>query len=223
MLEPARTMYTPDLELVDDSASSAHQGRAIVLQSSGEGYVLDEGAEGPALRAASCLLRPEVGDRVWFVAQGGETYILAVLVRAAQTPAQLGVDGDAVLRVEGQLEISAGESLDLHSEGPLALRSDELRVRTRVARIFMDECSAVLRSLFTHLSKSTIVAKVVETFAARVSVHSKSSSRVTEGVDQVHAGVLERRAEKAIHLESELTMVKGGELVKVDGGQIHVG
>ncbi|PRQ10251.1 DUF3540 domain-containing protein [Enhygromyxa salina] len=221
-------MHAHDLELVRDSPHVApRQGGATILARADEGFTLDDGERRfSARRAVSCLVEPELGDRVWFADEGlpGEhAYVLAVLERVATTPALLRVQGDAELRVDGRLKIAAREDLDLHSDARLGLNADELQVRARAARLIIDECAAVLRSLFTHVTKSTFVAKVIETLADRLSTHTKTSARTVEGLDQVQAGNLDYRAEHTVQIAATHAMVKGTDLVKVDGGQIHLG
>ncbi|MCA9684014.1 MAG: DUF3540 domain-containing protein [Myxococcales bacterium] len=224
-------MHAHDLELVSDDSTStrrsqpgaASQGTAtVVALEDGRWSLTRDGQRFDAGRAASCLLAPALGDKVWFVAEGDSAYVLAVLERAGEGPATLHIDGDAELRAEGRLTVS-GTELELRGEQQLGLQADELRVRGRLGKLLLDEGSMVLRSLFTHVGKSTFVAKVIERFSERFSSHSKTSLRSVDEIDQVQAGNIDYRAEEAMQVTARHAMIKGGELVKVDGGQIHLG
>jgi hypothetical protein len=221
-------MHAHDLELVRAPVSpKPAQGTATVTAHDGQGFGLNLGAETEpvtAQRAASCLLAPAVGDRVWFVAEGSRCHIIAVLDRAEPSAiATLGIEGDAHLQVGGKLTIDAQTGLELRSAAKLALTSDELRVRARLGRVLFDECSAVLRSLFTHVTTATFVAKLFESLTERFTQHSKTSYRSVEEVDQLQAGNIDYHAKSTAHIGATHALVKGGELVKVDGGQIHLG
>ena len=121
------------------------------------------------------------------------------------------------------MTIHASEGLELHSDKQLVLRGDEVQVRGRLAQIVFDECSMVLRSLFTHATKATFVGKLIETLADRISTHSKTSHRTVDEIDQLEAGTIHYRASESAQIGAEHTLITGGEMVKVEGGQIHLG
>lgn len=200
------------------------QGRATVVELDADAIVLERGAQRfGAQRAASCLLSPEPGDRVWFVAEQAEVHVIAVLERAATSPAQLRVDGDAQLQASGRLSIDGAAGLELRSEAQVAVNADELQLRARLGRIVFEQCSAVLRTLFTHVGEATFVAKLLETLADRVRAHAKTSHRTVESLDHLEAGAIDYRAEREVQISASHTLVRASELVKVDGGQIHLG
>lgn len=203
----------------------AHHGSAVVLELREQTYVLSERPElhpWLARRAASCLLEPSVGDRVWFVVEAGlpgqqGCFVTAVLEREADAPA-------AQLSVEGAPEVHVQASrLTLRADTQLELQADELRAQSRLARVVLGECTTVMRSLFTHAGKVTLVGKLIETIADKISAHSKVSQRTVEDLDQVQSGTIDYRAQHSAQLGAEQTLISGAELVKVDGGQIHLG
>lgn len=207
------------------AVSPAHHGSAIVLELREQTYVLSERPElhpWLAQRAASCLLEPCVGDRVWFVVEAGPPgqqgcFVTAVLVRDADAPAaQLSVEGTSQVRIQA-------DSLTLHADTRLELQADDLRAQSRIARMVIGECTTVLRSLFTHASKVTLVGKLIETFADKIGAHSKVSQRTVEELDQVQAGTIDYRAQHSAQINAEQALITGTELVKVDSGQIHLG
>jgi hypothetical protein len=207
------------------SHAPASQGSAVVQERREGAYVLAEVPElqaWTAARAASCLLEPRVGDRVWFVAEAGPSgqqrcWVTAVLERAsAEAPARLSVDGAPELHLEAEV-------LRLRAEDKLEVQTDEVRVQGRLASVVLDECSSIVRSLFTHASRWTLVGKAIETLADRITSHSKTAQRTVESVDAVKAGTIDYRAEHSAQIGGEQAIVTGAEIVKVDGGQIHVG
>ncbi len=217
-------MQIHDLNRVRVTAS-AHQGSAVVLELREQCIVLREGPDTQpmtAQRAASLLLEPAVGDRVWFVLEAGVVgqqrgWVTAVLEREANDhPARLSVEGSPELCVEAP-------KVTLRADTLLELQADHLRVRGRLAQVVLDECSSVLRSVFTHASKMTVVGKLIETLAERISVHSQTSQRTVEHIDQVAAGTIDYRATHSARIGAEHALISGAEIVKVDGGQIHLG
>ena len=143
--------------------------------------------------------------------------------RASASAAVLHIDGDAQLRAEGQLTIAAPAGVALRSEAKVAVDSDEIQVRARLGRVVLEQLSTVLRSLFTHVGEATLVAKLIETVADHVRAHAKTSHRSVEILDHVEAGAIDYRAQGEAHIAASNTLVRATELVKVDGGQIHLG
>lgn len=216
-------MPAPNVTLLSErSPAPPRQGHATV-SASGERLRLREGMlEFEASRAASCLLVPELHDRVWFVAAEGEAHVIAVLERAGEGPAQLRVDGEAELNATC-LRLRGSESLELETEGRLSARSDKLELRARLAQVALDECTAVLRKLWTHARESTLVTRVRELFTERLTSHAKVSTRSVETIDQLRAGAIEHRAQDTALISAKQTLIQGGQIVKVDGAQIHMG
>lgn len=207
------------------TVSPSRQGTAVIVSEGPDRtwMVEDRGQQLRAQRAASCLLEPAVGDRVWIVVEDERCYVLAVLERSADAPANLRFDGDAVLRVNGKLEVHAKDDLQLRSDRQVGVAGDEIEVQARVGRVFVRECTAVLRSLLTHATNSTLVAKLVETLADRVSTSSKTSYRNVAEIDQLQAGIIDYHAVEAARIVADKVIINGGEIAKVEAGQIHLG
>src|SRR5262245_47784130 len=94
------------LELVSaPTPEPGRQGTAVVVgESTDRSWIVeDRGQQIQARRAASCLLEPALGDRVWIVVEGERCWVLGVLERSLDVQATLRVEGDAVLRVDGKL------------------------------------------------------------------------------------------------------------------------
>jgi len=100
--------------------------------------VLDDGsfrlADGRRARqAASCLLRPEVGDTVVMLHSASGLFITAVLLRAAaaDATARLSVPGAHTLALEQtRIELTAHHRLGLHCLGDVELSSATARYRS---------------------------------------------------------------------------------------------
>lgn len=219
------------LELVSASTPRPdRQGTAMIVAdgpgSEGPGrtwMIEDRRQRFEARRATSCLIEPEIGDRVWIVVEDERCYVVAVLERSDDASATLRLDGDAVLRVDGRLEVHTHDDLQLRSDRQVGIVGDQLQVQARVGKVFVRECTAVLRSLLTHATTSTMVAKLVETLADRVSTSSKTSYRNVTEIDQLHAGIIDHQAVEAAQIAADKVLINGGEIAKVEAGQIHLG
>jgi hypothetical protein len=221
-------MHAHDLDLVSKLPAAPQQGVARVLESHAEGWLIALNERRiPAKRAASCLLEPAPGDRVWAVGQSGEGFfVIAVLERdpeVATTETKLQLDGDVTLAAGGRMTLSAPEGVRLTTTAKLELHADELDVAARSGRMVLSQAAVVASSLLAHLRKSTVVGQTLDTLVERVTQHSKTSYRSISELDHVHASNLDYRADGLASVHGKQTLMTAQELVKVDGGQIHLG
>ncbi|NVB40146.1 DUF3540 domain-containing protein [Pseudenhygromyxa sp. WMMC2535] len=206
-------------------ASSSSQGVARVVGEAPAGWWLRMGErEVLAQRALSCLLAPAVGDRVWAVGEaGGEHFVLAVLAREGEAPAQLRVPGDLELRAEGRLRLRGDAGVELETSGRARLLADALEVQARDAQLRFVELRALAREAVGNFTRSTRIGQRLELLVDVVAQRSKSSYRAISELDHTQAETIDYRARGGAHIKAEHAIVNGKELVKVDGGQIHLG
>lgn len=79
-------------------------------------YLLDNGRL--ALRAPSCLLQPQIGDRVMVLALGDEGHIVHILARSKDSPAQLSVSrASSLVMRQDEILLDCRRRLRLRSLG----------------------------------------------------------------------------------------------------------
>ncbi|MEC5386809.1 DUF3540 domain-containing protein [Uliginosibacterium sp. H3] len=167
-----------------------------------------EGAECVVKRAASCLLAPEEGDSVLVCGPDASAlYIIAVLERSATRPARLALGQDAEISTRGKLTVA----------------SDELLVRARHATTLVDQLASFGRELSASIGKIKLVGNFFESFFERTSQFAGNSVRTVEGIDQLRSASIDYRAEQSLNLQASEVIATAKTLVKVDGGQIHIG
>ena len=126
----------------------------------GEYAVRTSGGIQVARRAVSCLVAPEIADRVLMaIGPGGEAFVLAVLERDHD---QVNIAPDGDLRIElaaGSFAVVAKEGVELVSAKGLGLTADEMRLHARQGGVFFDPHqprrrlhwpASVLRQLAQH-------------------------------------------------------------------------
>ncbi len=187
--------------------ASARQGMARIVDHIEGTWLLDT-MDGPARRAASCHLRPCIGDRVWFVREGDACFITAVLERAEPHASRdLDLGEDVVLR---------GTSIAIEAE-------DTLRVRASAATVAIGRISTFAKAAVHHVAKTTVVGSVLEHVVDHFTAHTKTSQRTVEQLDQLQARDVDHRADSTLSLGGEHTLLRGRALIKADGDQIHLG
>jgi hypothetical protein len=204
-----------------------YQAVATVVEAGPDGaWIVDDGRLHRAVRrAASCPLEPAPGDRVWVVGEAaGRLYAIAVLERAQPSaPATLAFPGDVAVTAGGRLTLAARDGLDLATPAAVGVSAGELHVQARKGQAAIQELSLFARTVFASLTKVTRVGQVLELLVDRVTQRSKHSVRAIEGLDHTRAQTIDYRAEQTAHVRAEHAIVDGKELVKLDGGQIHLG
>jgi len=169
-----------------------------------------------ARRAASCLLLPQAGDRVWFagdLVQG--LYVTAVLERRGHAEARARLPAGGHLEsADGRLRLCASQ---------MGLEADTLTLRAREAAASLGRLNAAGREATWAFTRVKLVADLFESFCERVQQFARWSQRSVEGIDQVHSRHIDYRAEQTLQLHGENVVASAGHLMKVDGEQIHMG
>ncbi|ARP91784.1 hypothetical protein CAL14_17055 [Bordetella genomosp. 9] len=198
----------------------------VIAHEEGDGYRVDcDGFAWRARRAASCLLVPQPGDVVLISGpDAGRVYLIAVLEQADAGHTRLEVAGDAVLAATaGSLALESAKEVALQGREAVRIETGEMSVRARETRCVAERMRYVATELQATVGATRLVGKSYEAVLDRLQLMSRLSFRTTEEIEQVRAGTLDYQAEQAARVHAEYTLVTGGELVKVDARQIHMG
>lgn len=184
------------------------------VDASGTCRVRAGGQRFDATPAFSCLVTPEVGDRVacWraevpgAVAAADAVHVLAVLSRPSASPMQLQLAADTRLKA-----------------GRLALDTDALDVRTGEASIIYRSLQTIGEWCRATIGQLQLAGATLATVFDRESHHAGQHQRTVDGVDLLEAQMVDHRAKSLMHLQGENVLANGDRLVKVQGAQIHFG
>ncbi|HEX7438223.1 MAG TPA: DUF3540 domain-containing protein [Caldimonas sp.] len=183
-------------------------GRVAACDDAGNVTVFMASGRCTARRAASCLLAPEVGDSVLVCGpEVAALYVIAVLERPGDLP----------------LRLTLGRDAEISSRGKLTVSSDELVVRAGRATTLIDHLSSFGREVTASVRRIKLVGNVFESFFERVNQFAGHSARVVDGVDQVRSTTIDYRAGQSLSLQGSEVIATAKTLVKIDGGQIHIG
>ncbi|MEZ4438159.1 MAG: DUF3540 domain-containing protein [Polyangiaceae bacterium] len=216
------TMFAPKLErdeiFQERATVVAVDGRRVTV-STPFGVMVAE-------RAASCLVTPRPDDQVLLASsRRGDAWVLAVLVRGDEdAEVALEVEGDLAIRARGgQLDLGGRRGVSLTTAGDLDATSAGLRLRTVDADVAVERLTFFGRQLLSEVERLRSVATVVDGVFGRLSQRVKQSFRHVEEIDHVKAQQIDYRAAETACLRSKHCVVTADELVKIDGGQIHLG
>jgi len=170
----------------------------------------------PARRAASCLLAPQPGDRVWLAGDLSEgIFVTAILERGDAAPARIDLPADSTLQV-------AGGALNLRAEN-LHLGATRLSVQADSAALCVQTLTGIGREATWSFGRVRIIADLLESFADKLLQFSRWSQRTVDGIDQVRSRQIDYRADQTLQLQAGNLIADASNLVKVDGKQIHFG
>jgi hypothetical protein len=203
----------------------AYQATGRVTRAQGALFAVTSGsAVYDARRAASCLIEPAEGDDVLLaIVPGRGSYIIAVLEREVEV-ARLAIEGDLeVQAASGRVVIAARDGIELVSTAGVGVTADAFKLTARTAEAVVEQLGVIGTVLQAQLGKAKIVAGTIDQAADRVVQRVKRAYRFVSEIEQVRAQRMDLAAEKTMSLHAENTVVTAEELVKVDGGQIHLG
>ena len=178
-----------------------------------------------ALCAPSCLLQPEIGDKVLVVTDAeGEDYVLAVLARAGGGGARLSLPANSEVQTQGgTLKISGRDGLSLQSARQVSLQSAQLRVDALQGDVTIHQLAIVGDAWKSCIDTVKTVGRSVDSVLERLHSRVSRSYRRVEELDQVKAGQIDYQADTSLQLHAKYALVTADDLVKVDAEQIHLG
>lgn len=169
-----------------------------------------------ARRALSCLIAPEVGDRVLVARSDGEAFVLAVLDRLLPDAMTLSVP-------EARSVVLCAPDLALQAEGPLALRAREARLEGENVHILAKSFQLVGRvtTLIADLLRAT--ARRSETTAEEVVVQATDRTTRVRGTDVSEVGTAVRNVEQVSVETAQSAVLTAKDDLRFDGARVTVG
>lgn len=196
----------------------------VVACEAGRIMVQAGGRRMAARRAASCLVEPEPGDLVLVGGDLARCYLLAVLERAGTAPLRIAGEGDVELLARGgTVRLVGEEGVEIATAREVRITAEAIAVKSSRAALFIDELSVVGRSAVAHIGRLRAMGSVLESFVDRVMMRARRSVRLIEESDHTRAGSIDLRADATLQAHGETSIVTASTLVRLDGGQIHLG
>jgi hypothetical protein len=179
-----------------------------------------------ATRAASCMLKPEIADRVLLCHTEVGNFVLAVLIRdpAHKSPSKIEIDGDVDWEVtNGRLGISAEEGICVSTPSELLLLAAKLGITGEAMSAAFQKIDCFGNTVEAQLNDMKIFSKRLRTRVETALQHFGRRQSTTETVDIVKAGSIKQSAKDLLTLRSAFTFIKAKKDVKVDAKQIFMG
>lgn len=165
-----------------------------MIDSQGHLY-LQHFAELEVITAASCLIAPQPGDRVSAVLYQHQAFVTAILQRRQPDAPLVLNSGNVPLHL-------LAPALEIHSPERVEIHTGHFSV---VARI------------------SQWVAKTLHQVVDTLFVQAKHARRQVENTDEVQARHISQHAEQSLLINSHIGSLNASAVLRIDGGQIHMG
>jgi len=175
-----------------------------------------------ALPAVSCLVAPEVGDRVLVTRQDGQSFVLGVLVRATEGAVSIAVSGEMELTAD-QLVIRGRETARISASERMDLGSDRLGMLARTTRIDTGQFNLSGQEAKVNVNRAQVVAGAIEACMDRLTQHARQITRRIRETEVVNVGNLVQRIRDNFVCRSKRTSLTARKDVHVDGERIHMG
>lgn len=177
-----------------------------------------------ARRAKSCLVAPEVGDRILCARESAGCYVLAVLEGREGAATRLTADGDLKLQAPaGRVTVCASEGIDLVTAEDVGVAAGSVAVNAERGTMAIGEVGLLSRLVRAEAKKVVVLAEQLESTVDSLMTRAKRAFRFVAESEQVRAGSLDLRADKLAALRGESTVVTARVLAKIDAGQVHIG
>lgn len=176
-------------------------------------------------RAASCLLRPEIGDLVLVSGpDSSRLYLTAVAEQADTRTSRLDVSGDVTLASErGAVNIESATQISLQGREGLRMDAPQLEIDADKADCRVGRLAYSGEEVEARVLGIRVIGRVYEAIVERLVHLSKTAFRMTEGIDQVRASHIDYQATEMARLHGKNTVVTAQDLIKADASQIHMG
>ena len=177
-----------------------------------------------AKKAFACLVTPVLSDVVLlsFNAQG-QAYILSILERTADLPAELSLKGDVNFSVkQGSFALHAEQGLHLLANQDLGIAAGSLALHTEQASVQVGNLSFLGGLVQTQMAKLHLVAESVDNIISRLTQRLKFNVRFVDEVEEVQAASMRHLVEGQLTLQAKSASLVAEEHIKIDAEQIHL-
>jgi len=177
-----------------------------------------------ASRAFSCLLLPQIGDKIMCAFLDKQYYILAIIERPNEQHMALEFPADVSLRTQnGALNIHASKTVGINSADDINMTSKQLNVIAEKSLFNINSMMTVAKKSVAHIQTSQLFSKSIETIADRSVSSFKFVLKNVEGLDQTKAGEMISSIKNLFSLRSRQAAILAKKDIKIDAQRIHMG
>lgn len=170
-----------------------------------------------ARRAAGCLLKPEIQDKVLVAADADDGgYILSVLERSGKGNYRLTFDRDATFETPaGGMRFIAGKDL--------SLAAPDIAVQAEQSDIDIEKTTWTGGTLTAGVDRIRVLTRTLDASAERMVQRVRRSYRFVEELEQACLGRLRCLVDGSLFMKGKNTSMVAEDKVKLDADSIELG
>jgi hypothetical protein len=200
---------------------------AMVMDVTEAGVAIDlVGETVLAIRSSGCLLDPRIGDQAVVLLPNSPVPVILAIIDSSSCldkPRSMSFPGGVSILVSGgELSIRAPEGMSITS-GPMEVKGEmcqgifsELKISGETLSFSGGVLSFVARRI-------TAIGRSIERVAEWLSDRAHMSNRTIDTIDRSVSGQTHIESETVVSIQSETTLIRSQDLVKIDSDQIHIG
>ena len=176
-----------------------------------------------AIKALSCLIRPEPGDTVLLQWVAEECWITAVIARQSCATVLELSPGVSIAAGNGNIALTAGGNCRINAGKSLAMQTDVLLSNSSQCRLTADNLSVTCNTFTGLLKRSQLFFEQADVVGTRLMQRLGDSIRAITGTEHIEAGNIMHRVKHSFSCFSSRTFLKSEKEVRVDADEIHMG
>lgn len=179
-----------------------------------------------AKKATSCLVTPEIGDKVLIsISSEGDCFILSILDRPKENQnTHLSFKGNVNLEAsQGKINLIAKKDISLASQNNLSLASNNFYLASNKGKAHIENLSFTGKKLTTSLKKIKMVCVSVEQIFARLTQKLINSFKFVKEHNEVQSNSSRYLVEDTLTVQSKNATHMAEEIITLNGEQIHLG
>ncbi len=208
-----------------DEAPVTSMEEALVIGGGADNWIIQSGTGTyKARKAFSCLVAPEIGDRVLSVLlPSGNSSILAILERKQSQTTRLRFDGDVDISSSRSIRMFASKSLDACSGDAMNFDSKEFSLRSKMVSLLFDRLNATGSEANQNINKVKILTKSIETVSETSRQVTRYAFRLVSGLESVNAGEVLQSIKKRFTVQSRQLNMLAEEDANLNAKRVHLG
>lgn len=177
-----------------------------------------------AKQAFSCVINPEIGDRVLVNQCDGECYILAIVDRPTNDDMTIAFPGNAkMVAKEGDLELISGESCKITSAYRTDITTASVNINVLESNVVTEQANIRGNKLTNQWLETNMFSKAINVVTDVVTQKIKNSFKTVDGVEQKKSVNFLQNVTKTLSIRSRDSVFTARKDVKIDGERIHMG
>ncbi len=175
-------------------------------------------------KSFSCIMEPEIGDKVLLTSLEKEQYILAILDRPKPQSVRISFPEETKIETkEGSLTFISEGKVSLIASDAVEMTSPSLTCVHQEGQLYCNQFEASFDTLRAQSKTLTWFSETVESTVNRMMVRMKNCFRWVEGLDQKKTGTLLHIVRKTLCIRARHSFYSNEKDVKFNGERIHMG